>query len=60
LSQRTKKYLEMLTAMANDIGYGGTITHLDIDRVYNPISLGQRTRREQEISDELLRVLKGS
>lgn len=55
-----KKYLEMLTAMAQDVGYGRRITHLDIDRVYNPISLGKQNERAQAISDELLRVLKGS
>lgn len=59
-SQRQKKNLEMITEMARTLGYGHAITHLDVDRVYYPVGLGQQAQRAQEISDELLRVLKGT
>jgi hypothetical protein len=58
--QRQKKNLEMLTAMAKDVGYGKSISHLDIDRVYYPEGLGKQNERAEAISNELLRVLKGS
>ena len=59
-SQRQTKNLEMITAMAHALGYGRAITHIDVTRVYYPVGLGQQTRRNEDISDELLRVLKGS
>lgn len=59
-SQRQKKNLEMITEMARVLGYGREITHLDVDRVYSPVGLGNQVQRSQEISDELLRVLKGT
>lgn len=59
-SQRQKKNLEMITEMAHALGYGNEITHLDVDRVYYPVGLGEQAKRGQEISDELLRVLKGT
>ena len=59
-SQRQKKNLEMITEMARALGYGREISHLDVDRVYYPVGLGEQAKRGQEISDELLRVLKGT
>lgn len=59
-SQRQTKNLEMITEMARVLGYGKEITHLDVDRVYYPVGLSQQSQRSQEISDELLRVLRGS
>ncbi len=59
-SARQKKNLEMLTEMARALGYGAAVTHLDVDRVYYPQGLGDQAQRTREISDELLRVLKGS
>lgn len=59
-AQRNKKYLELLVAMAKDVGYGRTLTHLDIDRVYTPTGLAKYNERGEAISNELLRVLKGS
>lgn len=59
-SQRQKKNLEMITEMAHALGYGKEITHLDVDRVYYPVGLGEQAKRGQEISNELLRVLKGT
>ena len=57
---RQKKNLEMIKEMARVLGYGEAITHLDVDRVYYPTGLGEQSKRAQEISDELLRVLKGT
>lgn len=57
---RQKKHLEMITEMAHALGYGKEITHLDVDRVYYPVGLGEQAKRGQQISDELLRVLKGT
>jgi hypothetical protein len=57
-SQRNKKYLELLAEMARDVGYGRTLTHLDIDRVYTPIGLGKYNERSEAMADEFLRVLK--
>jgi hypothetical protein len=58
--QWNRRYLEMLAAMAKDVGYGQEITALDIDRVYSPVGFGKFNERSEAISDELLRVLKGS
>jgi hypothetical protein len=57
---RQKKNLEMIREMAQVLGYGKTISHLDVDRVYYPKGLGDQSARAQEISNELLRVLKGT
>jgi hypothetical protein len=59
-SQRQKKNLELITEMAKVVGYGAAITHLDVDRVYYPIGLGEQSQKAQEIAAELLRVLKAS
>lgn len=58
--QRERKKLELITQMANELGYSKEISHLDVDRVYYPTGLGNQNRRAEEISDELLRVLKGT
>jgi uncharacterized protein DUF6680 len=58
--QRQKKNLEMITEMAKVLGYGEAITHLDVDRVYNPVGLGTQSQLQQETAAELLRVLKAS
>ena len=57
---RQKKNLELITEMARTLGYGKAITHLDMDRVYYPIGLGDQSKKSAELLDELLRVLKGS
>jgi len=59
-TQRQKKNLELITEMAKTLGYGAAITHLDIDRVYYPVGLGEQSQKAQEIAEELLRVLKSS
>jgi len=58
--QREKRNLEMITAMANVLGYGKAITHLDVDRIYRPIGLENQNQKGNAIADELLRVLKGT
>lgn len=58
--QRQKKNLEMITEMAKVVGYRTAITHLDVDRVYNPVGLGEQSQTAQQIGRELLRVLKAS
>lgn len=57
---RRKKNLEMITEMAKELGYGEAITHLDVDRVYTPVGLEHATKKQNDIQEELLRVLKGS
>jgi flagellar biosynthesis protein FliP len=52
--QRQKKNLEMITEMARVLGYGKAITHLDVDRVYYPIALEQRAKKDAAISDAVL------
>jgi len=54
------KNLELITEMAKVIGYGKEISAIDVDRVYYPVGLGEYNRRSEEISNELLRVLRAS
>lgn len=58
--QRQKKNLEMITEMAKVVGYRTAITHLDVDRVYYPVGLGEQSQTAQQIGRELLRVLRAS
>lgn len=60
VTQRQKKNLEMLTEMANTVGYGKAINHLDVSRVYLPVGLQGQSMRATQIADELLRVLRAS
>jgi len=59
-AQRQKKNLELIAEMAKTLGYGDSITHLDLDRVYYPIALGESDQRSNELAVELLRVLKNT
>ncbi len=59
-AQRQAKNLEMITEMADVVGYGRAITALDVNRVYYPTALGVQSQTAHEISAELLRVLKAS
>jgi Family of unknown function (DUF6680) len=59
-AQRSKKNLELITEMAKSLGYGRAISHLDVDRVYYPVGAWAQTQKNQEIQDELLRVLKST
>src|SRR5436190_5051241 len=56
--QRQVKNLEMLAAMAKDLGYGTKLTHLDIDRVYTPIGYENQRQRNEAVANEFLRVLR--
>ncbi len=54
------KRLELITQMAKTLGYGKSITALDVDRVYYPTGLGKTFERNEQLANELLRVLKSS
>lgn len=58
--QRRKKNLELITEMAKVLGYGKQISHLDVDRVYIPAGIVDQFQRNQELGNELLRVLKAT
>ena len=58
--QRQQKSLELITEMANVLGYGKTIKSFDVNRVYYPEGLGKSHSRGEAIAEELLRVLKSS
>lgn len=55
--QRQKKNLEMITEMARVLGYGKAITHLDVDRVYYPIALEQRAKKDTALTDGFIQFL---
>ncbi len=58
--QRKDKNLELIHAMAKNLGYGDAITHLDVDRFYYPLGLSSQETTGKEITAELLRVLKAT
>jgi hypothetical protein len=58
--QRNTKNIELIGEMAKVLGYGKTITHLDVDRVYSPTGMWDQINRAQELQAELLRVLKAT
>jgi len=58
--QRTAKLLELITEMASILGYKDAITALDVDRIYLPTGMGKAMARNEELANELLRVLKAS
>lgn len=58
--QRSQKNNELITEMAKVMGYGKTISHLDIDRIYNPSGNVDQLLASQEIQKELMRVLKNT
>lgn len=58
--QQNKKRIELITEMAKDLGYGKAITHLDVDRVYTPVAIVDQFTRNQELLNELLRVLRAT
>ncbi len=57
IGQRQKKNLEMITEMAKALGYGEAITHLDVDRVYYPVALEERARRDATVMDGFAKLL---
>jgi hypothetical protein len=52
-------YLDLLSAMAKDVGYKG-LTQTDIDKFYSPEALGNAVSMQAETQKEFLRVLKAS
>jgi hypothetical protein len=57
-NQREQKNLEMITAIAKNLGYKKHISGLDVNRVYFPIGLKDQLESAAEIGIELKRVLK--
>lgn len=60
MAQWDTKRKELVNSIARAAGFGKAITYLDIERVYSPVGLNEQAARAEEISKELLRVLKGS
>ena len=58
--QRDAKRLDLIHEIANDVGLGKTITHLDVDRVYMPVGISEANMTARQIGSELLRVLKAT
>jgi len=58
--QRGKKNIELITEMAKVLGYGKEVSHLDIDRVYTPVGIWEQFHKNQDLQNELLRVLKAT
>lgn len=57
---RKKKELELITEAARAAGFGKSITHLDMDRVYRPVGWWQQTNWSSDVQTELLRVLRAT
>jgi hypothetical protein len=57
-AQRQKKNLEMITQMAKSLGYKQTISHLDVDRVYYPVALGEQAKKNAALVDGALDFFK--
>ena|ERR1700733_4099116 len=55
----THAYLDLLSAMAKEVGYKG-LTQTDIDKFYSPEALGDAASIQAETQKEFLRVLKAS
>jgi hypothetical protein len=55
-----KKNLELIVEMAKILGYGKVITAFNADRRYFPIGMAEQMNKQNELLDELLRVLKAS
>jgi len=57
--QREHKYLEMLSAMANVVGYK-SLSQTDIDKFYFPKAYGDQLEINAKVQKEFLRVLENS
>lgn len=57
--QREHKFLELLSAMAKDLGYS-KIQQVDIDKFYTPIAHGNEFEFSSKLQKELLRVLENT
>lgn len=58
--QRQRKNLELITEMAAALGYRKEVTHLDVDRVYQPQGIVNTEDRNERVMNELLRVLQNT
>lgn len=58
--KRRKKNLELIVEMAKILGYGKVITAFNADRRYFPTGMAEQLNKQNELLDELLRVLKAS
>lgn len=55
-SKRVHKHLELLSAMATELGYRG-LSQTDIDKYYSPVAHGNENDLNWRLRTELLRVL---
>jgi hypothetical protein len=46
--------------MAKGLGFGKTISHLDVGRIYAPVGPWEQFLKGRELQEELLRVLKAT
>jgi|GEM_PF-6943560 len=53
-----KKNLELLRALAVELGYKNSIDSLDLDRIYSPRGLADARAKQLETTDALLQFLK--
>jgi hypothetical protein len=60
LEKQRRKYLELVVEMARTLGYGKVITPFNTDRRYLPQGMLDQMVKQNELLDELLRVLKAS
>jgi hypothetical protein len=58
--QRNQKARELMVAIGKHLGYGKTLTTLDAERSYHPIGLAGLAAKQEDLLNELLRVLKAS
>ncbi len=58
--QRSSKNIELITAMAKELGFGKTISHLDVGRIYAPVGPWEQFMKGRELQEEFLRVLKAT
>jgi hypothetical protein len=58
--QRKTKNLELIVEIAKELGYKKTITAFDADRIYIPQGLAEQMEKNNQLIDELLRVLRAS
>ena len=59
LNKRTHKHLELLSAMAAELGYK-SLSQTDIDKFYSPVAHGNEAEMTWRLRAELLRVLQGA
>ena len=58
-NKRTHKHLELLSAMASELGYK-SLSQTDIDKFYSPVAHGNEADMNWRLRSEFLRVLQGA